>query len=170
MALLGVWSARQRGVEVPPAYWKIADTTGPLENHSSPTAAVAPTVLGQTELGTPPGASPASALTTCFDNLRAEDFLRCSAVRTTSPSPTPWPGWGKEYVGDENPRKGVEWYYYWLYCAAARLSKQDVEARQPGGRHGPYRLGAEGVTGRCGKPPAASGTCCLVEPDARRSL
>jgi hypothetical protein len=119
MALLGVWSAAQRGVEVPTAYWNIAERY--WLNQQQPDGGWGYRTDAITFRAKSYGSMTAAGLAglyICFDNLRADDFVRCAASKDNEPINNALNWLGKEFLGDENPAKGVEWYYYWLYCAA----------------------------------------------------
>jgi len=119
MALLGVWAAARRGVDVPPAYWSRAERywleqqqpDGGWGYRTHPRTLQAKTYGSMTAAGL-------ASLFICFDNLRAEKFVRCAASAENEPIAKALAWMGKSFLAHENPRKGVEWYYYWLYCAA----------------------------------------------------
>ena len=119
MALLGVWAASRRGVEVPLAYWQKAERywidqqqpDGGWGYRALPGAARTRTYGSMTAAGL-------ASLYICFDNLHARDFIRCAAARERPPIRNALAWLARRFAADENPNKGVEWYYYWLYAAA----------------------------------------------------
>lgn len=119
MALLGVWAAARRGVEVPPAYWRRVEKHWLAQQQPDGGWGyrLDPRTLRARSYGSMTAAGLAS-LYICFDTLRAEDFIRCAAAKPDAPIESGLAWLAKHYAADENPRKGVEWYYYWLYSAA----------------------------------------------------
>ena len=119
LALLGVSAAIGRDVEIPLAYLRMVERhwlaqQQPDGGWSYLTTARMPhprTYGSMTAAGL-------ASLYICFDNLHAEQFLRCVAPGD-SPAAVKALDWlGKRFDARENPAKGVEWYYYWLYCVA----------------------------------------------------
>ena len=119
MALLGVWAAAERGVEVPLAYWRRAERhwldqqqpDGGWGYRTDPRTMRARTYGSMTAAGL-------ASLFICFDNLRHGEFVRCAASADTEPIDKALAWLAKGFQADENPVKGVEWYYYWLHCLA----------------------------------------------------
>jgi len=119
LALLGVSAAIGRGVEIPPAYLRLVEKHWLSQQQSDGGWAYHATVRmpHPRSYGSMTAAGLAS-LYICFDNLHAEQFLRCEAPGD-SPAAVKALDWlGKRFDARENPAKGVEWYYYWLYCVA----------------------------------------------------
>ncbi|HUT02089.1 MAG TPA: DUF4159 domain-containing protein [Phycisphaerae bacterium] len=119
MAVLGVAAGARHGVEVPLAYWNRVEKhwtaqqqlDGGWGYRTSPRTLLARTYGSMTAAGL-------ASLYLCLDRLRADQFVRCEAVPEYEPINKALAWLGKHFRADENPRKGVEWYYYWLYCAA----------------------------------------------------
>lgn len=116
IAALGVWTAASRGVEVPPAYWRQVERywlsqqqfDGGWGYRIPPKAMQTKTYGSMTAAGL-------ATLYLCFDNLRRDDFLRCTATGESKPILDAMKWMDRNFVIDENPGKGVEWHYYWLY-------------------------------------------------------
>ncbi len=119
MALLGVTAGARHGVEVPPAYWNRVEKywiaqqqlDGGWGYRTDPRTLTARTYGSMTAAGL-------ASLYLCFDRLRTDQFVRCAAAGEHEPISKGLAWLGEHFRADENPRKGVEWYYYWLYCAA----------------------------------------------------
>jgi hypothetical protein len=119
MALLGVLAGARRGVEVPRAYWSRVEKywiaqqqlDGGWGYRSDPRTHTARTYGSMTAAGL-------ASLYTCFDQLRTDQFIRCAAAAEYEPIERGLAWLGRHFRADENPRKGVEWYTYWLYGAA----------------------------------------------------
>lgn len=118
-ALLGISAAIQRGLEIPPAYLRrverhwldtqqadggwgylINPVTGKARSYGSMTAAGL------------------ASLYVCLDQLHGEAFLRCAAKDESKAAGRAIEWLGQHFDARENPRKGVQWYVYWLYSAA----------------------------------------------------
>ncbi|MGB2824377.1 MAG: DUF4159 domain-containing protein, partial [Phycisphaerae bacterium] len=119
MALLGVSAGASSGVEVPLAYWSRVEKywtaqqqlDGGWGYRTDPRTLTARTYGSMTAAGL-------ASLYICFDRLRIEQFIRCAAAAEYEPVNKGLAWLGEHFRADENPGKGVEWYYYWLYCAA----------------------------------------------------
>jgi len=119
MALLGVLAGARRGVEVPRAYWSRVEKywiaqqqlDGGWGYRGDPRTRAARTYGSMTAAGL-------ASLYTCFDRLRTDQFIRCAAAAEYEPIERGLAWLGRHFRADENPRKGVEWYTYWLYGAA----------------------------------------------------
>ena len=119
MALLGVAAGVRRGAEVPPAYWQRAERywtdqqqlDGGWGYRTNPRTLTARTYGSMTAAGL-------ASLYLCFDQLRADQFVRCTPMPQYQPIDKAMAWLGQHFTADENPQKGVEWYYYWLYTAA----------------------------------------------------
>ncbi len=119
LALLGVSAAIGRGVEVPPAYLRTVQKHWLAQQQPDGGWGylTTPRIPHPRTYGSMTAAGLAS-LYICFDNLHAEQFIRCVAPGE-NPSAVKALNWlGKKFDARENPAKGVEWYHYWLYCVA----------------------------------------------------
>lgn len=119
LALLGVSAAIERGVEVPPAYLHTVEKHWLAQQQPDGGWGylTTPRMPHPRTYGSMTAAGLAS-LYICFDNLHAEQFIRCVAPGD-SPAAVKALAWlGKKFDARENPAKGVEWYHYWLYCVA----------------------------------------------------
>jgi len=119
LALLGVWAGARRGVEVPLAFWRRAERHW-LDSQQFDGGwgyRVDPRTLRCRTYGSMTAAGLAS-LYICFDSLRHEQFVRCAAAGNTEAIDKALAWLGEQFVADENPRKGPEWYYYWLHCVS----------------------------------------------------
>lgn len=116
MAILGVWAGARRGVKVPSSYWKKVqrywlDQQRPDGgwNYSS----AQPHQRNQPSYGSMTAAGLAT-LYVCMDALRGG-----SADRNAGSDPeaiSKGLNWITEnFSAVENPRKSVQWYYYWMY-------------------------------------------------------
>ena len=117
MAVLGVWAGANRGVEVPAQYWQMVERHWRSQQQSDGgwPYFVLPNVPKTRTYGSMT-AGGLAAMYICFDLLRRDEFLRCTASSEYKPI-LDGLGWmGKNLRIRENPRKGLEWYYYWLYC------------------------------------------------------
>ena len=117
IALAGVWAGVSKGIEVPADYWRKVQQHW-LDQQQIDGGwgyRIAPQAVRTRTYGSMTAAGLAS-LYACFDILHADQY-----VRTTGPSEYKPIGKALEWLADnfqsdENPRHGVEWYYYWLYC------------------------------------------------------
>jgi len=116
MAVLGLWAASARGVDVPAQYWKRIERYWLLEQNEDggwgyrkrKGAARNKTYGSMTAAGL-------ATLYVCFDNLRRRDFIRCESAEEYPPIVKALAWIAKHYDIADNPRLGVNWYYYWLY-------------------------------------------------------
>jgi hypothetical protein len=117
VAALGVWTGATRGVEVPPAYWRAIEKhwTAQQQVDGGWGYRIPPKAMQTRSYGSMTAAGLATLLV-CLDNLRQEDFVRCTASGETKPIADSLKWLEKNFSASENPGKGVEWYYYWLYC------------------------------------------------------
>jgi len=117
MALLGVWAGAGRGVEVPLAYWQSVERHWLSQQQEDggwgyltlPAANRTRTYGSMTAAGT-------ASLYVCFDTLKREQFLRCTESTEYKPVAMGLDWLGRNFTARDNPGKGIEWYYYWLYC------------------------------------------------------
>jgi hypothetical protein len=63
-------------------------------------------------------ASGLATLLVCFDTLKRDDFVRCTAWREDKPISKAQTWIRKNYNMRSNPGKGVQWRYYWLFGLA----------------------------------------------------
>ena len=160
MAVLGVWAGANRGVEVPTQYWQMIERHWRAQQQSDggwPYFAL-PNVPKTRTYGSMT-AGGLAAMYICFDLLRREEFLRCTASSEYKPI-LDGLGWmGKNLRIRENPRKGLEWYYYWLYCLERAAM---ASGRKYFGGHDWYAEGAAELLavqrsgGRWGDGPASA--------------
>jgi len=119
MAVLGVQAAASRGVEVPLEYWRRVErhwlsrqqADGGWGYRVPPKAHRTKTYGSMTAAGV-------ATLHACFENLRREDFIRCAAPSRQEPLERGLAWLDENFSPRENPHKGVEWQYYWLYCVS----------------------------------------------------
>lgn len=117
MAVLGVWAAARRGVEVPAQYWALVERfwTGQQQLDGGWGYVTLGGVKGTKTYGSMTAAGLAT-LFVCYENLRRDQFMRCTAVSEPK-AIVEGLGWlGQNFVDDENPRLGINHYNYWLYC------------------------------------------------------
>ncbi len=116
MAVMGLWAASARGVKVPAQYWKRIERYWLSEQNEDggwgyrkrKGAARNKTYGSMTAAGL-------ATLYVCFDNLRQKDFVRCESAKEYPPIVKALTWLAKNYDIADNPRLGVNWYYYWLY-------------------------------------------------------
>jgi len=115
MAVLGVWTAAQHGVDVPPQYWALVEKHWLLQQqpdggwgYFARPAAVTKTYGSMTAAGL-------ATLYITFDTLHREDFLRCKASAENKPIADGLKWLTKNMAIDQNPKLGENRYYYWLY-------------------------------------------------------
>ena len=118
MAVRGVAAGARAGVEVPRAYWNRVEKHFVSDQQSDGGWGyrVNPRTLTARTYGSMTAAGLASLLL-CYNHLRGDQFIRCEAGEY-QPVDKALAWLGEHFRADENPRKGVEWYYYWLFCAA----------------------------------------------------
>lgn len=140
MAVLGVRAAGRRGVTAPPAFWKAVDRhwTTVQQPDGGWSYFDRPRSLGERTYGSMTAAGLAT-LYACFDNLRREQFIRCTAPPEHPPIEDAHAWLAKRFRADANPGKGVEWRYYWLY-SVQRVGA--ASGRRYFGRHDWYAEGA----------------------------
>ena len=117
MAVLAVWAAARRGVEVPQEYWRVIErhwindqqTDGGWGYFVRPGAITNKTYGSMTAAGL-------ATLFACFDNLHARQFIRCAATSDTKPIEEAFAWLAKHYSAAENPRLGPNRYHYWLFA------------------------------------------------------
>ncbi len=119
LALLGIWAGARRGVEVPLTYWRRAERywLDQQQYDGGWGYRIDPATMRTKPYGSMTAAGLAS-LYVCFDNLHAEQFIRCLAPGENEPIAKALDWLGKRFRADENPGKGVEWQYYWLFAVA----------------------------------------------------
>ena len=116
MAAMGVFAAGTRGVEVPESYWRRVRQRWVDQQQAD----------GGWGYFIPPGrmrtrsygsmtAAGLATLYACFDSLRTEQFVRCREEPTFKPIADAHAWLERNLRIDENPRKGVQWYEYWLF-------------------------------------------------------
>jgi hypothetical protein len=117
MAVLGVWAAASREVEIPPVYWQQVEKhwTAQQQIDGGWGYRIPPRAMQTRSYGSMTAAGLAT-LYVCFDNLRREEFIRCTSAGETKPIADAMKWLEKNFSAIENPGKDVEWYYYWLYC------------------------------------------------------
>jgi hypothetical protein len=117
MALLGVWAGARRGVEVPLAFWRRAEEYWLSQQQADGGWGYRadPRTMRCRSYGSMTAAGLAS-LYICFDMLRGEQFVRCSAPEESKAIEKGTAWLAERFDARENPRKGAEWQHYWLWC------------------------------------------------------
>ncbi len=154
MAVLAVYAAQQAGVEVPLAWWqKVEDHWLAQQQIDGGWAyRIPPGAVRARSYGSMSAAGTASLLI-CDDVLHRDDFIRCIRAERSEPIRQGLDWLGKNFAADRNPSKGVEWYYYWLFCAqrAGLLAGQkrfgQADWRSQMLRHVLARQGRDGAMG-----------------------
>lgn len=116
MAVLGVWAAARRGIPVPKAFWRLVETH--WRSTQQPDGGWAYFVRPGTVRANTYGSMTAAGLATvylCFENLYRGRFVRCSGQGAYEPAVKALAWLGKRFSVAENPKKGIQWLYYWLY-------------------------------------------------------
>jgi len=115
-AVLGLWTAAQHGVEIPPPFWGLIERYWLLQQQpdggwgyfARPLPATTKTYGSMTAAGL-------ATLYITFDTLHREDFLRCKASAESKPIADGLKWLTKNVTTDQNPKLGENRYYYWLY-------------------------------------------------------
>ncbi|MEI7836677.1 MAG: hypothetical protein WCK05_09740, partial [Planctomycetota bacterium] len=116
MAVLGVWEAWRRGVEVPAGYWRNVEThwrTAQQADGGWGYFAPPPGLRGNSY-----GSMTAAGLATlfiCQDALYRDRFMLCRDQELYQPISRGMEWLAKRFDVAGNPGKGVEWQQYWLY-------------------------------------------------------
>lgn len=118
IAALGVWSAQGRGVDVPLAYWQriqrhwLAEQQPDggwgyrlREGEHGPTAQTYGSVT----------AAGVATLHACLDSLGRDHFITCQPVPHGEAIDRGMAWLERNFSARLNPKKGVEWYDYWLF-------------------------------------------------------
>jgi hypothetical protein len=116
MAVLGVWEASRRGIDVPAAYWRA------IENHWRtvqqadggwsyfvPSGAIRANSYGSMT------AAGLATMFICHDALYRDQFVRCQEQPEYPPIARGMEWLARRFDVTGNPGKGVEWQHYWLY-------------------------------------------------------
>jgi len=116
MAVLGVWAGARRGVKVPAEYWRSVEVhwTNQQQADGGWGYFVRPRALSTKTYGSMTAAGLAT-MYVCFDTLRREQFVRCTAPSEYKPVEDALEWLARRFAASENPGKGIEWYHYWLY-------------------------------------------------------
>ncbi|MFW6133198.1 MAG: DUF4159 domain-containing protein [Planctomycetota bacterium] len=169
MAALGLYRAAARGIEIPRRYWRVTEQH--WLDEQQPDGGWGYRIPPAAARTRPYGSMTAAGLVTlyaCSDALRREDFVRCRDVPRYEPIVRAHAWLGEHFSADENPLKGVEWYYYWLFCVG-RVGR--VSGYKYFGRHDWYARAAsalldaqnpDGSWGVGDRPQRASATALAV--------
>ncbi len=117
MAAMAVAAAMDSGVEVPPAYWKH------VQKHWLAQQAV-DGGWGYRRVSWIPRISTYGSMTAagvatlyeCFEILHADRFVRCTESGRYKPISDGIKWLEDNFDAGANPRKGITYYYYWLFC------------------------------------------------------
>ena len=136
MAVLAVWSAAERGLDVPAEFWKR------VERHwlTMQTGPGGWSYLGSN--GKAYGSMSAAGLASlfvCFDAIHREEFLRCKADTKYPPIERGLEWMAQNFSPLQNPGKGPQYFYYYLY-AVERVGL--ASGYKYFGTHNWYREGA----------------------------
>lgn len=119
LAVLAVAAASERGTSVPPAYWKLI--AGHWRDDQQPDGGwgYRTHIRGGQRRVNSYGAMTAAGLTAmsiCFDRLNRQRFTRCEAAAQPAACLNAMKWLEQHFSVRGNPRKGVEYYHFWLYC------------------------------------------------------
>lgn len=111
IAVLGVWAAARAGAEVPAAYWENVERhwrkcqlpDGGWTYHENGESYGSMTVAGL------------ATMYICFDMLHRKEFLECRATSDYPPVTRGLAWLNANFSVNQNPRKGMAHYYYYLY-------------------------------------------------------
>ncbi len=118
MAAMGVWAAAQRGVKVPREYWRRTERHWKSQQQvDGGWGYVMRPGLRRTSTYGSMTAAGLATMYICFDVLHRDRYVRPTA-RPYGPIADGLKWMDKYYAADHNPRKGVNYYYYWLFCLA----------------------------------------------------
>jgi hypothetical protein len=115
LAVLGVWMGAQRGVEVPISYWRSVEQH--WLNQQQPDGGFGYQVLDLPARTKTYGSMTAAGLATlyiCFDELRRNDYARCTGSTAYRPAEDAT-AWLSRNFSVRNPCTN-SWDFYWLYC------------------------------------------------------
>lgn len=115
MAVLGVWMASQRGIEVPASYWKSVEQH--WLNQQQPDGGFGYTALALPARTKTYGSMTAAGLASlyiCFDELRRNDYARCTGNTEYRPI-TDAMEWMSRNFSLNNPSSNG-WNHYWMFC------------------------------------------------------
>jgi len=116
LAVLGVWSASRRGIEVPLSYWKKVEEhwlsqqqpDGGFGYRALPLPARTKTYGSMTAAGV-------ATLFICFDSLHRGDYVRCAGPAEYKPVEDGLAWLARRYSAAENPGNPQAWHHYWLF-------------------------------------------------------
>ncbi len=118
VAAMGVWSAAQRGVKVPREYWRRTERYWKSQQQvDGGWGYVMRPGLRKTNTYGSMTAAGLATMYICFDVLHRDLHVRPTA-RPYQPITDGLKWMDKHYRADHNPRKGLNYYYYWLFCLA----------------------------------------------------
>jgi hypothetical protein len=112
-ALLAVWSAAERGIDVPAEYWRreerhwLACQTG--EGGWSYTTAQRPAYGSMSAAGL-------ASLFICHDAVHHDEYVRVQADTSYPPIERGLAWLGKNFSSQENPGKGPQYFHYYLFA------------------------------------------------------
>lgn len=136
-ALLGVWSAAQRGVPVPRSYWQLEENYWLGQQHADGGWAYRPKDKRQSY-----GSMTAAGLASLFiirDAIHQRDYLAGTVKREYEPISKAMKWLETKFRADRNPVSG-HWWYYWLY-SIERVAM--ASGYKYFGNHDWYAAGAE---------------------------
>lgn len=117
VAVLGVWAgASALDMAIPASYWQRVERHWLSQQQADggwgylvPVGAVRTRSYGSMT------AAGLATLYICFDNLNRDLFVRCAAPAEYKPIAAAQKWLADHFDAADNPAKGIEWYYYWLY-------------------------------------------------------
>jgi hypothetical protein len=119
IAAFGVWTAASRGIDVPLEYWQQTSRHWLSEQQDNggwgyrqrpgPEGPTAQAYGSMTAAGV-------ATLAVCRDFLGRQAYIRCKPAPHAEEMARGLAWLEKRFSPQLNPGKGVEWYYYWLFC------------------------------------------------------
>jgi hypothetical protein len=118
LAVLAVHAAGRAGIDVPLAWWRKVEEhwLSQQQLDGGWPYRIPARALQARSYGSMSAAGTASLLL-CDDVLHRDDFVRCTRARRSEPIIQGLDWLARNFSAQSNPGKGVEWYYYWLFCA-----------------------------------------------------
>ena len=117
MAAVALWEISKRGIKIPDASWREIQQHW-LDEQQIDGGWGYRVRKGELRTRTY-GSMTAAGLATlyiCFDTLQQDQFVRCRTYKESVPIAKAHKWLAKRFSSGSNPGKGVQWYYYWMYC------------------------------------------------------
>lgn len=117
LAALGVAAGAARGVKIPREYWQRLERYWRAQQQLDGGWGyrVPPGALQTREYGSMTAAG-LGAMYLCFEQLYRDEFARPGRAAPYKPIADALRWMNRHFAATANPRKGVEWYHYWLFA------------------------------------------------------